>query len=55
MPPLAHVGHWAWALYVPPILIVIGSIARSKILERRQSHAESQEPPGKPLEGGPRT
>ena len=27
--PLAHVGHWLWALYLPPILIVLGSIART--------------------------
>jgi hypothetical protein len=33
--PLAHVGHWLWALYLPPILIVIGSIIRSKMGERR--------------------
>jgi hypothetical protein len=34
--PLAHVGHWLWALYLPPILIVAGSIVRSKVLERRE-------------------
>jgi hypothetical protein len=34
--PLAHVGHWLWALYLPPILIAIGSIVRSKIGERRK-------------------
>jgi hypothetical protein len=34
--PLAHVGHYAWALYLPPILIVIGSIARTKWVERRR-------------------
>jgi hypothetical protein len=33
--PIAHVGHWLWVLYLPPILIVIGSIVRSKALERR--------------------
>lgn len=35
MLPLAHVGHWLWALYLPPILIVAGSIVRTKVRERR--------------------
>ena len=30
------VGHWLWALYLPPVLIVVGSIARSKAIERRE-------------------
>jgi hypothetical protein len=34
--PLAHVGHWLWALYLPPILIVVGSIARTTLSERRR-------------------
>lgn len=34
--PIAHVGHWLWALYLPPILIVLGSIARTSISERRK-------------------
>ena len=55
MLPVAHVGHWLWALYLPPILIVAGSIVRSKILERRQSQAESLDPPAEPPGGGPRT
>ena len=36
MLPLAHVGHWTWALYLPPILIVLGSVARNALLERRR-------------------
>jgi hypothetical protein len=47
MLPLAHVGHYLWVLYLPPILIVVGSIARSKVLERRQA-SESLDPPVKP-------
>jgi hypothetical protein len=35
MLPIAHVGHWLWALYLPPILIVVGSIIRSKASERK--------------------
>jgi hypothetical protein len=38
--PLAHVGHWLWALYLPPILIVVGSIARTTLSERRRSDEE---------------
>jgi hypothetical protein len=37
MLPLGHVGHYLWALYLPPILIVVGSIVRSKARERRDN------------------
>ena len=39
MLPIAHVGHWLWALYLPPILIVVGSIVRSKINERKNDRS----------------
>jgi hypothetical protein len=32
--PLAHVGHWLWVLYLPPVLIVIGSLLWGKLKER---------------------
>jgi len=38
--PVAHVGHWLWALYLPPILIVLGSIVRTTFSERRRSRRE---------------
>ena len=38
--PLAHVGHWLWVLYLPPVLIVLGSLVRSKLAERRQDRDE---------------
>jgi len=38
--PLAHVGHWLWVLYLPPVLIVIGSLARSTLAERRRKREE---------------
>jgi hypothetical protein len=38
--PLAHVGHWLWALYLPPVLIVIASLARSTLAERRKKREE---------------
>jgi hypothetical protein len=34
--PAAHVSHYLWVMYVPPILIVIGSIVRNVIAERRR-------------------
>jgi hypothetical protein len=39
--PLAHVGHWLWLLYLPPILIVVGSIVRTTIAERCRSREEA--------------
>jgi len=33
--PLAHTGHWLWVLYVPPLLIVLASLFRAILLERR--------------------
>jgi hypothetical protein len=36
MLPLAHAGHYVlWFLYLPPLLIVIFSVVRSKLAERR--------------------
>lgn len=41
MLPLAHVGHYAvWVLYVIPVLVVVGAIARSAILTRRAERDE---------------
>jgi len=34
--PLAHVSHWLWLLYVPPVLVVLASIVRTMLLERRK-------------------
>ena len=34
--PLAHVGHYLWVLYLIPILVVIGGIVRTMVLERRR-------------------
>jgi hypothetical protein len=33
---LAHVSHWLWVLYVPPILVVVGSIVKTTLAERRR-------------------
>jgi len=37
--PLAHVSHWLWVLYLPPILIVLVSIARTTLIERREKRS----------------
>lgn len=34
--PLAHATHWLWALYLPPILIVVLSVLGSTLRERRK-------------------
>jgi cytochrome c-type biogenesis protein CcmH/NrfF len=40
--PLAHAGHWLWLLYLPPILIVLGSIIWSVVVQRRESGKEAE-------------
>jgi hypothetical protein len=40
MLPLAHVGHWLWVLYVLPVLIIVFSIVRTTISERRKAREE---------------
>jgi len=34
--PIAHVSHWLWVLYLPPVLIVLGSIVRTTLAERKR-------------------
>jgi hypothetical protein len=34
--PIAHAGHWLWALYLPPVLIVLASIVRTTLSDRRK-------------------
>jgi hypothetical protein len=36
MLPLAHASHWLWVLYLPPVLIVLGSIVKTTLSERRK-------------------
>jgi hypothetical protein len=43
MVPLAHLGHWSWVLYLPPIVIVAGSIVRSKVSERREKRESDRD------------
>ena len=39
--PLAHVGHFLWILYVLPVLIVVFSIVKTTISEKRAARTES--------------
>jgi hypothetical protein len=41
--PVAHVGHYLWALYVIPILIVVAAIVRSAVAQRRWSREDAEE------------
>lgn len=38
--PLAHVAHWLWVLYLPPILIVLVSIVKTTLSERRRKRED---------------
>lgn len=49
--PLAHAGHWLWVLYLPPILIVAGSILKTKLTERRSGQDENAPVVGDRAEG----
>jgi heme exporter protein D len=43
--PLAHVGHYLWALYVIPILIVVAAIVRNTVAQRRLARQDAEEEP----------
>jgi hypothetical protein len=40
--PVAHAGHWLWLLYVPPVAVVVISIIRTTIVERRADRRERE-------------
>ena len=40
--PLAHVGHYMWALYLPPVLIVVFSIVKSTLAQRREERERKE-------------
>ena len=49
--PYAHLGHYLWILYVLPVLIVVASIVKTTISEKRKAREEpdgvdSDNPPG---------
>ena len=41
--PLAHVGHYLWVMYIPPVLIVLGSIVKTTLVRRRQEREGERE------------
>jgi hypothetical protein len=43
---LAHLGHYMWALYLPPVLIVLSSIIRTTLAQRREERREREGRPG---------
>jgi hypothetical protein len=52
--PLAHIGHYLWILYVLPVLIVVFSIIKTTISEKRAARTESANEQG-PGPDGPDT
>jgi hypothetical protein len=51
--PLAHAGHWLWVLYVPPVAVVVFSIVKTTISERRAIRKEREEREGTKKEERP--
>ena len=47
----AHAGHYLWTLYIPPVLIVVFSIVRTVVLERREKKREEGGQSGEGEEG----
>jgi cytochrome c-type biogenesis protein CcmH/NrfF len=43
---LAHLGHYTWVLFIPPVLIVLGSIVHTTLQQRRQAREEDAEREG---------
>jgi hypothetical protein len=46
--PLAHAGHWLWVLYLPPLLIVLASLLRTTLSERRKRKRQRLKDLGEP-------
>jgi hypothetical protein len=36
----AHAGHYLWVMYIPPVLVVVFSIVKATISERRAEREE---------------
>jgi hypothetical protein len=49
---IAHVGHYLWTLYIPPVLIVLFAIVKTTLSERRKAREEAAKGNG-PAESGP--
>jgi heme exporter protein D len=44
--PFAHLGHYLWALYVAPVAIVVISIVKTTLSERREAREEEKDSKG---------
>lgn len=46
--PLAHLAHYVWVLYIPPVLVVLFAIVKTTLNERRAAREEREghEPTG---------
>lgn len=40
--PYAHVGHYLWVLYIPPVLVVLFAIIRTTLAERRAAREDRE-------------
>lgn len=40
---LAHLGHYTWVFFIPPVLIVLGSIVHTTLQQRRRAREEDAE------------
>ena len=45
--PIAHAGHWLWLLYVPPVAVVVISIVKATLSERRAMREEQHQGKGR--------
>jgi hypothetical protein len=50
--PLAHVAHWTWVLYILPLLVVVVSVLRTVLTEKREGKGDP--PAGGAGVGSPR-
>jgi hypothetical protein len=41
--PFAHLGHYLWVLYIPPVLVVLFAIIKTTISERRAARQEREQ------------
>jgi hypothetical protein len=42
--PVAHVGHWlAEALYIAPVVVIVGWLSVRALLDRRRERAEERD------------
>jgi hypothetical protein len=40
--PAAHIGHYLWVFYLIPVLIIVGAIIRSTLMEKRRKDSPGE-------------